>query len=81
MLSRDASDRHDRQLRSGVIQVLSYGKWGTGAAPYTETAWYKKALRYADDTANVIAPLFAYEGITAFFLESAFLGVLPGSKP
>src|SRR6185437_14358028 len=32
--------------------------------------------RYADATANVLSPLFAYEGITAFFLESAFLGVL-----
>src|SRR5208282_3001133 len=26
--------------------------------------------------ANVLSPLFAYEGLTAFFLESAFLGVL-----
>src|SRR5215469_9739599 len=32
--------------------------------------------RYADATANVLSPLFAYEGLTAFFLESAFLGVL-----
>ncbi len=32
--------------------------------------------RYADATANVLAPLFAYEGLTAFFLEAAFLGVL-----
>jgi len=32
--------------------------------------------RYADATANVLSPLFGYEGITAFFLESAFLGVL-----
>ena len=27
-------------------------------------------------TANVISPLLAYEGLTAFFLEAAFLGVL-----
>ncbi|HZK80423.1 MAG TPA: cytochrome ubiquinol oxidase subunit I [Humisphaera sp.] len=46
---------------SGVIMPFQFG-----------TNW----SRYADDTANVIAPLFAYEGITAFFLESAFLGVL-----
>lgn len=32
--------------------------------------------RFADATANVLAPLFAYEVLTAFFLEAAFLGVL-----
>jgi cytochrome bd-type quinol oxidase subunit 1 len=32
--------------------------------------------RYVDSVANVLSPLFAYEGLTAFFLESAFLGVL-----
>ncbi len=32
--------------------------------------------RYADVTANVLGPLFAYEALTAFFLEAAFLGVL-----
>jgi len=32
--------------------------------------------RFSDATANVIAPLLAYEGLTAFFLEAAFLGVL-----
>src|SRR5213078_2942546 len=32
--------------------------------------------RYSDATANVLGPLFAYEALTAFFLESAFLGVL-----
>lgn len=32
--------------------------------------------RYADVTANVLSPLFAYEGLTAFFLEASFLGVL-----
>ena len=32
--------------------------------------------RFSDATANVLSPLFAYEGLTAFFLESAFLGVL-----
>src|SRR5215475_4869626 len=32
--------------------------------------------RHADATSNVLSPLFAYEGITAFFLESGFLGVL-----
>ena len=32
--------------------------------------------RYSDATANVISPLLAYEGLTAFFLEAAFLGVL-----
>ena len=26
--------------------------------------------RYADATANVLSPLFAYEGLTAFFLEA-----------
>src|SRR5260370_14130178 len=32
--------------------------------------------RYSDATANVLSPLLAYEGLTAFFLEAAFLGVL-----
>jgi len=32
--------------------------------------------RYADATANVLSPLFAYEGFTAFCLEAGFLGVL-----
>src|SRR5262249_9375399 len=32
--------------------------------------------RYAAATANVLSPLFAYDGLTAFFLEAAFLGVL-----
>src|SRR5215468_5709186 len=32
--------------------------------------------RYADATANVLSPLFTYEGLTAFCLEAGFLGVL-----
>jgi cytochrome bd-type quinol oxidase subunit 1 len=32
--------------------------------------------RYVDSVANVLSPPFAYEGLTTFFLESAFLGVL-----
>lgn len=32
--------------------------------------------RFSDVTANVLSPLLAYEGLTAFFLEAAFLGVL-----
>ena len=32
--------------------------------------------RFADDAGNVISPLLAYEGLTAFFLEATFLGVL-----
>ena len=32
--------------------------------------------RYSYATANVLSPLFAYEGLTAFFLVAAFLGVL-----
>jgi len=31
---------------------------------------------YTAATGNVLSPLFAYEGLTAFFLEAAFLGVL-----
>jgi cytochrome d ubiquinol oxidase subunit I len=46
---------------SGVIMPFQFG-----------TNW----SRYSDATANVLSPLFAYEGLTAFFLESAFLGVL-----
>ncbi|MDE2447780.1 MAG: cytochrome ubiquinol oxidase subunit I [Gammaproteobacteria bacterium] len=46
---------------SGVIMPFQFG-----------TNW----SRYAYGTANILSPLFAYEGLTAFFLESAFLGVL-----
>ncbi|MBI1777127.1 MAG: cytochrome ubiquinol oxidase subunit I [Proteobacteria bacterium] len=46
---------------SGVIMPFQFG-----------TNW----SRFADATGDVLGPLFAYEGITAFFLESAFLGVL-----
>jgi cytochrome d ubiquinol oxidase subunit I len=31
---------------------------------------------YSDKTANIVAPLMGYEGLTAFFLEASFLGVL-----
>jgi cytochrome bd ubiquinol oxidase subunit I len=46
---------------SGIIMPFQFG-----------TNW----SRYADAASNVISPLLAYEGLTAFFLESAFLGVL-----
>src|SRR5262245_57485119 len=46
---------------SGVIMPFQFG-----------TNW----SRFADATANVLGPLFAYEAITAFFLEAGFLGVL-----
>ncbi len=46
---------------SGIVMPFQFG-----------TNW----SRYADITANVLSPLFAYEGLTAFFLEAAFLGVL-----
>jgi cytochrome d ubiquinol oxidase subunit I len=46
---------------SGIVMPFQFG-----------TNW----SRYADVTANILSPLFAYEGLTAFFLESAFLGVL-----
>src|SRR5579884_933175 len=45
---------------SGIIMPFQFG-----------TNW----SRYADATANVLSPLFAYEGLTAFFLEASFLGV------
>src|SRR6266567_3144541 len=32
--------------------------------------------RYSDTTADILGPLMAYEGLTAFFLEAGFLGVL-----
>jgi cytochrome bd ubiquinol oxidase subunit I len=46
---------------SGVIMPFQFG-----------TNW----SRFADATANILGPLFAYEGIMAFFLEAGFLGVL-----
>ena len=32
--------------------------------------------RFSDDVGDIISPLLGYEGLTAFFLEAAFLGVL-----
>jgi cytochrome bd ubiquinol oxidase subunit I len=46
---------------SGIVMPFQFG-----------TNW----SRFSDATADVLAPLLAYEGLIAFFLESAFLGVL-----
>ena len=46
---------------SGVVMPFQFG-----------TNW----SRFADATADVLGPLFAYEGIMAFFLEASFLGIL-----
>lgn len=46
---------------SGIVMPFQFG-----------TNW----SRYSEATANVLAPLMGYEGLTAFFLEAAFLGVL-----
>ncbi|MGH6890547.1 MAG: cytochrome ubiquinol oxidase subunit I [Rhizomicrobium sp.] len=46
---------------SGIIMPFQFG-----------TNW----SRFSDATANIISPLLAYEGLMAFFLEAAFLGVL-----
>jgi len=46
---------------SGIVMPFQFG-----------TNW----SRYSDMVADVLAPLMAYEGLTAFFLEAGFLGVL-----
>lgn len=46
---------------SGIVMPFQFG-----------TNW----SRYADATADVLGPLFAYEVLSAFFLEAGFLGVL-----
>jgi cytochrome d ubiquinol oxidase subunit I len=46
---------------TGVVMPFQFG-----------TNW----SRFADVAGNVVGPLMAYEGLVAFFLESAFLGVL-----
>jgi cytochrome d ubiquinol oxidase subunit I len=46
---------------SGIVMPFQFG-----------TNW----SRYSYAAANVISPMLAYEGLTAFFLEAAFLGVL-----
>jgi cytochrome d ubiquinol oxidase subunit I len=46
---------------SGIVMPFQFG-----------TNW----SRFADATANVVGPLMGYEVLIAFFLESAFLGVL-----
>jgi cytochrome bd ubiquinol oxidase subunit I len=46
---------------SGIVMPFQFG-----------TNW----SRFSDATADVLSPLLGYEGLTAFFLEAAFLGVL-----
>src|SRR5213080_1403348 len=46
---------------SGVVMPFQFG-----------TNW----SRFSDATANIISPMFSYEGLTAFTLEAGFLGVL-----
>jgi len=46
---------------SGIVMPFQFG-----------TNW----SRFSDAIANVLSPLLAYEGLTAFFLEAGFLGVL-----
>ena len=46
---------------SGIIMPFQFG-----------TNW----SRYSDAMANIVSPLLGYEGLTAFFLEAGFLGVL-----
>ena len=46
---------------SGIVMPFQFG-----------TNW----SRFSDATADVLAPLLAYEGLTAFFLEASFLGIL-----
>ena len=46
---------------SGIIMPFQFG-----------TNW----SRFSDASANIISPLLAYEGLTAFFLEASFLGIL-----
>jgi cytochrome d ubiquinol oxidase subunit I len=46
---------------SGIVMPFQFG-----------TNWSRFTLA----TANVLSPLLAYEGLTAFFLEATFLGVL-----
>jgi hypothetical protein len=45
---------------------------GRGDALQFGTNW----SRFSDATANIISPMLAYEGLTAFTLEAGFLGVL-----
>jgi cytochrome d ubiquinol oxidase subunit I len=46
---------------SGIVMPFQFG-----------TNW----SRFSEAAADIIGPLLAYEGLTAFFLEAAFLGVL-----
>lgn len=46
---------------SGIVMPFQFG-----------TNWN----RFSEQTAAIIGPLMGYEGLTAFFLEAAFLGVL-----
>jgi cytochrome d ubiquinol oxidase subunit I len=51
---------------SGIVMPFQFG-----------TNWSRFSLA----TANVLSPLLGYEGLTAFFLEATFLGVLLFGRP
>ncbi len=46
---------------SGIVMPFQFG-----------TNW----SRYSYATANIVSPMLGYEGLTAFFLEASFLGIL-----
>src|SRR5580698_9034711 len=50
-----------RDVVTGIVMPFQFG-----------TNW----SRLSDAAGNIISPLLAYEGLTAFFLEATFLGVL-----
>ena len=58
---RSLPSRSDLGVVSGIVMPFQFG-----------TNW----SRFSDIASNVIGPLMAYEGLTAFFLEASFLGVL-----
>src|SRR6202022_1198760 len=57
------------------IFAISFGV-GVGAGIVMPFQFGTNWSRFSDDAGNVISPLLAYEGLTAFFLEATFLGVL-----
>src|SRR3984957_13550165 len=57
------------------IFAISFGM-GVGTGIVMPFQFGTNWSRFSDAASNVISPLLAYEGLTAFFLEASFLGVL-----
>ena len=71
--------RRDVYLRISVFWTRIFAdlvRHGGGVRHHHAVPVRHELGRFSDDVADIVSPLLGYEGLTAFFLEAAFLGVL-----